>query len=129
MAAEAAVEAIHEAVYEGDTEAVARMLDEDPRLLTTVWEHRTLLMGAVSEGHVGIVKLLVERGADVNIDTDGLSALHSAAIRGHEEVVSLLLTSSGADVGRRNASGYTALMYASLRGHVAVVRLLLRSMG
>jgi ankyrin repeat protein len=128
MAAEAAVEAIHRAVYEGDIDAVARMLDEDPQLLTTMWENRPLLTWAAFNGHVGLVELLLERGADANSTTSrGTTALHFAALWGHEEVVSLLL-SSGADVYRRNTSGWTALMYASRRGHVAVVRLLLRSM-
>jgi hypothetical protein len=129
MAAEAAVEAIHEAVYEGDTEAVARMLDEDPRLLSTMWWDSPLLTGAASRGHVGIVELLLERGADVNTsDISGTTALHAAAYEGHEEVVSTLL-SSGADVYRRNATGETALITASWSGHVAVLRRLLRSMG
>jgi ankyrin repeat protein len=129
MAAEAAVEAIHVAMTEGDTEVVARMLDEDPRLLSSTRNGDRLFTRAAMEGHVGIVKLLLERGADVNApDEDGYSALHLAAFYGLEEVVSALL-SSGADVYRRNASGDTALMLASQRGQLVVVRLLVRSMG
>jgi hypothetical protein len=129
MAAEAAVAAIHRATVMSDTEAVARMLDEDPRLLTTMWGGYLLLARAAMRGHVGTVKLLLERGTDVNTtDRDGTTALGYAAFNGREEVVSLLL-GSGADVYRRGASGATALLYASQRGHVAVVRLLLRSMG
>jgi ankyrin repeat protein len=128
MAAEAAVEAIHVAVQKGDTEAVARMLDEEPRLLSSTRNgYHPLDWAAIKGSHPGMAKLLLDRGADANSTTsNGTTALHSAALRGHEEVVSLLLT-SGADVYRRNASGDTALMWAS--GHVAVVRLLLRSMG
>jgi ankyrin repeat protein len=130
MAAEATVEAIREAVEEGNAEAVARMLDEDPQLLTTtMWGLFPLLTRAAFNGHLGIVKLLLERGADVNTSTAITgTALHYAAKNGHEEVVSTLL-SSGADVYSRNArGGWTALLCASHRGHVAVVRLLLRSM-
>jgi ankyrin repeat protein len=130
MAAEAAADTICTATSEGDTETVARMLDEDPRLLTTMWAgDYPLLALAAEDGHPDIVKLLLERGADVNTSTiSGFSALHLAADFRHEEVVSLLL-SSGADVYRRDVGGWTALMYASHRGLLAVVRLLLRSMG
>jgi ankyrin repeat protein len=129
MAAVEAVEAIHKAVTHGNTEAVARMLDDDPRLLSSTNGGYPLFMRAAVKGRVGIVKLLLERVQDVNpTDITGHSALHSAALYGHEEVVSILLN-SGAHVGRRNARGWTALMFASQGGKLAVVRLLLRSMG
>jgi ankyrin repeat protein len=88
-----------------------------------------LLALAAEDGHPDIVKLLLERGADVNTSTiSGIPALHLAAYFRHEEVVSLLL-SSGADVYRRDECGNTALSEASITGRMAVVRLLLRSMG
>jgi hypothetical protein len=128
MAAEAAAEAMHRATDMGDTEAVARMLVQDPRLLSSPKDGYLPITRAASKGRVGIVELLLEWGADLNTTTSfGDTAVHLAASRGHEEVVSLLLN-SGADVNRRNASGETALLNASLWGHVAVVRLLLRSM-
>jgi ankyrin repeat protein len=104
------------------------MLDEDPRLLTRIRGGCSLLTRAAEKGHVGMVELLLERGANANTTCrNGYPALHSAASWGHEEVVSLLLT-SGADPSRI-AVGWTALMLASFSGHVAVVRLLLRSRG
>jgi hypothetical protein len=120
--------AILGAMDEGDTEGFASMLDEDPRLLNAMLGALPLPTWAAMEGHVGMVRLLLERGAGVNATTiEGDTALHYAARRGREEVVSLLL-SSGADPSRI-AAGWTALLSASHMGHVAVVRLLLRSMG
>jgi ankyrin repeat protein len=127
--AEAAVQAIHRAVDHGDTATVAKMLDADPGLLTTVKGKRSLLTRAALAGHFGMVTLLLERGTDVNTsDPWGDFALYLAAQRGWEEVVSTLLR-SGADVYRPAPFGDTSLIVASARGHVAVVRLLLRSMG
>ena len=51
----------------------------------------TSLHLAASEGHVKVVRFLVEKGADVNIlDERGRKALHIAAIKGYVEIVRLL---------------------------------------
>lgn len=129
MAAKAAGEAIYEAATDGDAGVVARMLDEDPGLLSTICWGNTLLSRAAWKGHAGVVRVLLERGADVSTqDADWDTALHSAAIMGHEEVVSLLLT-NGADIRSRGDRGRTALICASEDGRLAVVRLLLRHLG
>ncbi|MBN2634101.1 MAG: ankyrin repeat domain-containing protein, partial [Bacteroidales bacterium] len=54
-------------------------------------EHFTALMFAASEGQTGIVKLLLENGADpFRKDADGDDALTFARNNGHTEVVTLL---------------------------------------
>jgi hypothetical protein len=129
MAAEEAIEAIFRAAREGDAVSVARMLDEKPRLIFSVRKNRTLLTRAVWDGHVGLVRLVLDRGAEVNhAAAHGSTALHFAAFIGPEEVVSALL-SSGADPTRKGSRGHTALMCASIKGYVPVVQLLLRSLG
>ncbi|RDW72196.1 hypothetical protein BP5796_08230 [Coleophoma crateriformis] len=51
----------------------------------------TALHKAAEGGDVEIVKLLVERGADVNAELPGgLTALHLASEKGHEDIVELL---------------------------------------
>ena len=55
-----------------------------------------------------------------------LTALHLAAYSGSEDVVRVLLNSSGVNVeGGCKPSGYIPLHLAALRGHVGVVGLLL----
>jgi ankyrin repeat protein len=128
MAAEEAIEAIHRAVRQGDAVSVTRMLDEDPGLVLSVFGHHALLHTAVFNDQVDLVRLLLERGAEVgHAIENGNTALHFAVIRGHEEMVSTLLT-SGADPSRKGYDGQTALIIASWCGLVAVVRLLLRAM-
>ncbi|KAF4264238.1 hypothetical protein KXV68_007120 [Aspergillus fumigatus] len=87
---------------------------------------RTALYWASSKGHEAVVRLLVERGANVRVkDKLGLTALYQASSSGHEAVVKLLLE-HGADVNARSASkGWTALFEAASNGHKAVVQLLL----
>lgn len=56
--------------------------------------------------------LLSEAKADVNTkDKDGTDALMSASVRGHKDVVELLLK-HGAQVNTQNGDGHTALMFA-----------------
>jgi len=58
----------------------------------------TLLHYASHNGHIDLVKLLIERGADVNAkDIKGYTPLFAASARGHREVAEILLD-NGANV-------------------------------
>lgn len=105
--------AIFKAAKKGDVTGVARILNQDPYLLTAVRKDYTLLMKATSEERVGVVELLLERGADARAaDSDGETALHIAAQVGHEELVTLLI-GSGAGVYARGLRGATTLIHAA----------------
>jgi len=76
-------------------------------------------------GRVNVVRLLLEKGANVDARNDwGVTPLHQAATEGRVGVVRLLLE-KGADVDARASFGVTPLLFAASRGHVDVVRLLL----
>lgn len=75
-------------------------------------ENITPLIAASSEGHLEIVKMLVNAKANVNLkDKDQTSALMAAAARGHTDIVEVLLE-AGANVNEQNVDGHTALMFA-----------------
>jgi len=87
----------------------------------------TALMMASKNGHAEIVRLLLSRGAEINMQTTncGKTALMFASRGGHLETVKLLLD-SGADVNvQKTDDGATALLMATKNGHTEVVRLLL----
>ena len=87
----------------------------------------TALMWAAREGHVEVVRILVEQwvaAADAQAqDDDGTTVLMWAARGGDVEMVRFLLE-NGANINARNNNGITALMFAAAVGHVEVVRIL-----
>ena len=62
---------------------------------------------AIRGGDAGVVKILLEYGADMDVkDEDGNTFLHRAAEKGHTKVVKVLLE-YGADVNAENLFGET----------------------
>lgn len=77
------------------------------------------------EKRVVAAKLLLEKGADINLkDEHGWTALLWASWTGFPEIVSILLE-KGSDVNTVDAQGHTPLTTASLRGNDKVVNILL----
>ena len=74
---------------------------------------------AARRGREQMVRMLLERGADVNHADDlGFTALITAALDGSTAVGAMLL-SRGADVGRVSIEGKTALEIARERGNLS----------
>lgn len=90
------------ACHIGEIDLVRKLLDQDPTLANRVSEYITYYQGsgaplknAAAAGHIEIVKLLLERGADPNLPEEGIAphghALYAAAANGHYEIARLLL--------------------------------------
>ncbi|KAL4947073.1 purine and uridine phosphorylase [Aspergillus filifer] len=92
------------------------------------WAHGyygNALQAASFHGYQGIVRLLLDKGADVNAQ-GGIygNALQAASADGHPEIVRLLLD-KGADINAQGGKYGNALQAASAEGHPEIVRLLL----
>jgi ankyrin repeat protein len=86
----------------GDIDRVKELLNEEPVLANRVSDYVTYYIGsgapiknAAASGHIKIVKILLEHGADPNLPEEGIApyghALHSAVCNGHIDIVRLLL--------------------------------------
>jgi ankyrin repeat protein len=86
----------------GNLARVRELLDQEPTLVNRLSDYGGYYLGsgapiknAAARGHLDVVRLLLERGADPNLPEEGIAprghALYSAAANGHYEVAKLLL--------------------------------------
>ncbi|CAG2162007.1 unnamed protein product, partial [Oppiella nova] len=85
----------------------------------------TPLMEAAQEGHLDLVRHLINSGSNVNAMTSsGDTGLMYACENGHTDVAELLLQ-AGADLEHEAEGGRTSLMKASRAGHLCTVQFLI----
>lgn len=83
-------------------------------------------MWTCEKGHLEIVRLLIDKGADLNtVHPGGCTALMLACQGGYLEVASLVIEKGAKIDAVTKNEGMTALMFASHMGHTPLVRLLL----
>lgn len=126
------------AIYRDDLEDVKGILDKGVSANATNEKNSNVLLlilkknkngqpaGDTNPQHLEIIRLLIERGADVKAVNDlQETPLHWAAEHGYLETARLLLE-SGADINATNSEGETPLIIATHRQHGPVVELLLK---
>ena len=87
----------------------------------------TALHWASLRGRGTTVSILIQVGADLNIqDNDGWTALYWAAGNGYNEVAKILIN-AGADLNVKNNTGSTALHCAAVNGHYDVMITLIQA--
>ena len=127
---------LHRAAYQGNEAMLTALLDHGFEVDAVDPENWTSLHMAAEQGHTDVVRLLIERGADLNTrngiqemgDGGGNMPLHLAIHNGHTEVVRVLLEQEGIEVDATDTGGKTALHWAisNSEGGVDLVTLLLR---
>jgi cytohesin len=119
--------ALHWAAASGNTDAVRFLLappvGADPRAARN--NNFTPLHSAAMQGHAAVCLVLLDAGAQVNVQTEpqGYAPLHSAAFAGHVEAIRVLLA-HGADCGLLNYRGERPADTARRTGQAAAVRVL-----
>uniref|UniRef100_A0A4W3HI33 Ankyrin repeat and KH domain containing 1 n=1 Tax=Callorhinchus milii TaxID=7868 RepID=A0A4W3HI33_CALMI len=92
------------------------------------WLGFTPLILAATAGHVGVVEILLDKGADIEAQSERTkdTPLSLACSGGRQEVVELLLA-RGANKEHRNVSDYTPLSLAASGGYVNIIKILLNA--
>jgi ankyrin repeat protein len=129
LAGEAGALTFWEAAALGRDDQVQQALDRDASLVNAYGADGNTPLGlAAFFGRAAIVRLLLDRGADVAAVAQNymkVQPLHAAVAGRSAEVVALLLD-RGADANARQQVGYTPLMGAAAGGREDIIDLLLR---
>ena len=113
----------YRAVEGGDRDRLAELLDEHPELVRTRGTNGNDLLGMA--GDLESVKLLLERGADVNRGNDyGWTKLHQAGYSNDRTLAELVLAAGARTDLSARGDGGTPLVAALFWGHREVVDLL-----
>ncbi|NKB66708.1 MAG: ankyrin repeat domain-containing protein [Candidatus Latescibacteria bacterium] len=112
------------ASFKGDIETVRKLLKKNPELVNAKNSEGGTPLMLATFGHMEIIKLLLEYGADIHAVSQDGTALHLATWEQQQEIVQFLLD-QGLDPNSTSASGETALMAAAYKGFASIGRLLL----
>jgi hypothetical protein len=120
---------IHYLAYFGLTDHIQYTLKNGYSKVDHIYCHDgcsgdTPLLRAAERGHLEAVRLLLEKGADIESQGSNCNtSLRLASRRGHAAVVQLLLEKGGNNESKDDG-GWTPLCYAACYGYEPVVRLL-----
>ena len=117
---------LYQAIRRSDLKRIRKLLAAYPQLVHVAYENSTPLEDAISNDNSAVVNLLLDKGADVNdqSNSQGMSPLNWASGDGKVQLVRCLLA-RGAKVNAEASSGLTPLHNAAAGGYLDVAKILL----
>ena len=114
-----------DALRTGNVKVVKQFLDNGSATANEKSFAWSALQMAADKGHLEVVKLLVEKGAEIDYPhpINKMTPLHLAAYSGHDEVVKYLL-SKGANPNKKMSRGVSILRAVKDQGHTSTVAIL-----
>ncbi|KAL4240565.1 hypothetical protein ACF0H5_001357 [Mactra antiquata] len=118
------IRSLQEAIDKHDTESVKTQLQEDFDV-DFQYRSQTALQLAVKENCLDICRILIEKGANVNMtDAEMNNLLNMACWRGYQDV-SELLVQNGANIDDQNMNGYSAIHTCASQGQADILQYLI----
>jgi len=116
----------------GFHEIVLKLLEHGGNFRGGDVNEKTALLRAAQNGHLFVVKILLSRGANLQVNSfdlrgEGGTALIQAARNGHDKVLQELLNAGAIIDDTEMMFHHSALMVAALNGHEKTVDLLLKA--
>jgi ankyrin repeat protein len=114
-----------DALRTGKVQVVKKFLDNGSATANEKSFAWSALQMAADKGHLDVVKLLVEKGAELDYrhPVNKMTALHLAAYSGHDDVVKYLL-SKGADPNIKMRGGVSILRVVKDEGRDSTAKIL-----
>lgn len=117
------------ASYSNNIKVITRCIEKLPPTSIDYSEPtngKTALIIASQFGHIDTIRLLLNKGANVNKqDNDGLSPLQHACQNGYSEIVKLFLSIKETDLNLKHKFDMTALHWAAQKGFADIVTMLI----
>jgi uncharacterized protein len=115
-----------QAIGDNNIKLVKKYLDDGIAKPNDFFFGWTAVHIAAEKGHVKIVELLADRGADLNLrhEISRLTPFHLAALAGHKEVVKTL-AAKGADINIKMLADVSVLRPLREEGKAEMIKLLL----
>jgi ankyrin repeat protein len=119
---------IFEAASIGDNKTINQLLDKAPEFINSFSSDGFTPLGLASFfGHLSVVKLLLDKGANPNIASNNqfkVAPIHSACAISQFDIAELLIE-HGADVNAKQMQGVTPLHSAAHNGQTKLSKLLI----
>ncbi|XP_061554280.1 dynein axonemal heavy chain 12 isoform X1 [Phycodurus eques] len=113
--------ALHEAAFLGLENFVYLLLESGDNPNACDIKKKTPLALAAQNGHLNVVEHLLEKGANVECESESGSILFDAAASGNPDVISLLLD-YGADANLPLHSGHLPIHRVAYHGHILALQ-------
>jgi len=115
--------------FDKNREEVIELLKKDGGIDKIFEYGDTLLITAVKQQNLKMVKVLLESGADINkANDDGLAPIHIAVGRNNKEILKTLLADKNIDVNQtinlKDGEHLTPLHFATIPNYIEMVKIL-----
>ena len=116
------------AVKQGNVPEVTSLLPKHPRFDNYRQHMRTLIHVAAKNGHVEVIKTLIEFGSKTldTPDDEGFTPMHGACLNGHADVIELLVQLGSSAIDTPDNYNCTPFHLAVYNGHLSAIQMLVR---